>query len=88
MICSTPGTYVSIANKGSGDLKIHMKSEKHSKNIRGESSSEKMTKYFMPNTKTDENVCSPEGTLAFHTVAHHNSYKSMDCTSKLLKRIV
>jgi len=46
MTC-TPGTYISIANKGSGDLEIHMNSEKHFRNFRGETSSEKVTKYFV-----------------------------------------
>jgi hypothetical protein len=32
-------------------------------------------------------VCAGEGKLAFHTVAHHNSFKSMDCTSKLLREM-
>ena len=87
MTC-TPGTYISIANKGSGDLEIHMNSEKHFRNFRGETSSEKLSKYFVKsNSKLDESVCAAEGTLAFHTVAHHNSFKSMDCTSKLLREI-
>jgi len=84
MTC-TPGTYISIANKGSGDLEIHMNSEKHFRNFRGETSSEKLTKCFVKsNSKLDESVCAAEGTVAFRTVAHHNSFKSMDCTSKLL----
>jgi hypothetical protein len=87
MTC-TPGTYISITNKGSGDLEIHMNSEKHFRNFRGETSSEKLSKYFVKsNSKLDESVCAAEDTLAFHTVAHHNSFKSMDCTSKLLKEI-
>jgi hypothetical protein len=46
MTC-TPGSYISIANKGSGDLEIDMNSEEHCRNIRGETSSEKLTKYFV-----------------------------------------
>jgi hypothetical protein len=85
MTC-TPGTYISIANKGSWDLEIHMNSEKHCRNIRGETSSEKLTKYFVKsNSKLNESVCAAEGTLAFHTIAHHNNFKSMDCMSKLLR---
>jgi len=62
---------ISIANKGSEDLEIHMNSEKHFRNFRGETS-EKLSKYFVKsNSKLDESVCAAEGTLAFHTVAHH-----------------
>jgi hypothetical protein len=87
MTC-TPGTYISIANKGSGDLEIHMNSEKHCRNIRGGTSSEKLTKYFVKsNSKLDVSVCAAEGTLAFHTVAHHNSFKCMDCMPKFLREM-
>jgi hypothetical protein len=27
-----------------------------------------------------------EGTFVFHTVQHHQSYKSMDCSSGLIKK--
>jgi hypothetical protein len=47
-----------------------------------------LTKYFVKsNSKLDESLCGAEGTLAFRTVAHHNSFKSMDCTSKLLREM-
>jgi oligoribonuclease (3'-5' exoribonuclease) len=50
--------------------------------------SEILSKYFVKsNSKPDESVCAAEGTLAFHTAVHHNSFKSMDCTSKLLREI-
>lgn len=32
-------------------------------------------------------VWASEATLAFHTVKHHQSYRSLDCTSKLLTSI-
>ena len=38
-------------------------------------------------SKTDTSVTDAEGTLAFHTIKHHNSYRSMDCTSGLLRKI-
>ena len=79
------GTYVSVANKGGSDLEAHVHSAKHKTAARGESSSSKVTDFFV--SKTDTSVTAVEGTLAFHTIKHHNSYRSMDCTSGLLRKI-
>ena len=79
------GTYVSVANKGGSDLEAHVHSAKHKTAARGESSSSKVTDFFV--SKTDTSVTAAEGTLAFHTIKHHNSYRSMDCTSGLLRKI-
>ena len=74
------GTYVSVANKGANDLQVHVSSAKHTKAVRGESSSAKVTDFFV--TKSDSvAVTAAEGSFAFHTVKHHESYRSMDCTS-------
>ena len=79
------GTFVSVANKGGSDLEAHVHSAKHKTAARGESSSSKVTDFFV--SKTDTSVTAAEGTLAFHTIKHHNSYRSMDCTSGLLRKI-
>ena len=36
--------------------------------------------------KSEDAVNAAEGAFSFHTVKHHNSYRSMDCTSALLKK--
>ena len=79
------GTFVSVANKGGSDLEAHVHSAKHKTAARGESSSSKVTDFFV--SKTDTSVTAAEGTLAFHTIKHHNSYRSIDCTSGLLRKI-
>ena len=46
-----------------------------------------MTNYFATTgSKAEDQVTAAEGTYAFHTVKHHNSFLSMDCTSSLLKK--
>lgn len=87
MVCC-PGTYVSIANHGASDLELHMKTEKHLKCVRGVSSSSKVNNFFVKRSdELETKVSAAEGTLAFHTVSHHGSYKSMDCTAGLLREI-
>ena len=55
--------YVSVANKGGSDLEAHVHSAKHKTAARGESSSSKVTDFFV--SKTDTSVTAAEGTLAF-----------------------
>uniref|UniRef100_A0A8B9KYY9 DUF4371 domain-containing protein n=1 Tax=Astyanax mexicanus TaxID=7994 RepID=A0A8B9KYY9_ASTMX len=79
------GTYVSVANKGANDLQVHVNSKKHAKAARGESSKAEVTDFFV--TQSDSvAVTAAEGSFAFHTVKHHESYRSMDCTSGLLRK--
>ena len=48
----------------------------------------KVTDYFCkPGTKSEDEVAAAEATMAIHTVKHHCSYKSNDCTSTLMAKI-
>jgi hypothetical protein len=38
--------------------------------------------------KKDMAIALQEGTFAFHTVQHHQSFKSKDCSSGLIKKIL
>ena len=61
-----------------------MKSVKHTSNVRNAGSSSKVDSYFINKDSNNSDACSAvEGTLAFHTIRHHHSFRSMDCTSKL-----
>lgn len=71
-----------MAYKGISDLLTHVKSEKQKNAVQGEASSTKLTDYFVkPGSKTEDAVTAAEGTYAFHTVKHHSSFSSMDCSS-------
>ena len=87
--CKICNCAVSVSHGGGADLKHHMDSEKHRKNLRSTDSSLKMTTYFVnSNTHTQEqkNVAAAEGTMSFHVVKHHQSYRSNDCSVKLQKK--
>ncbi|CAM2106241.1 unnamed protein product [Caretta caretta] len=48
---------------------------------------QKLTDYFVkPGSESEDAVTEAEGAFAFHTIKHRNSFKSMDCTSVLLKK--
>ena len=48
------GTYVSVANKGSNDLQAHIDTTKHKTAVRGETSSAKLTEYFVRPGKAED----------------------------------
>lgn len=83
-VCNA-GTYVSVSSGGARDLKFHLDTEKHKKAVQGESSTPSIAEYFVKPGNEDA-VNAAEATWSFHTVKHHNSYRSMDCTSSLLKK--
>ncbi|CAB4066986.1 unnamed protein product [Lepeophtheirus salmonis] len=67
-------------------MKTQVHSAKHKTSTRGDNLSSTVTNFFV--SKTGPSVFTiAEGTPAFHTVNHHNSYRSMDCTSGLLRKI-
>lgn len=85
--CSICDCHVDVGNKGTIALERHVATEKHKKMIRAAGSS-KVTNYFQPSTSmTLKNTHAAEGTLAFHTVKHHQSYNSMECTASLTRKM-
>lgn len=79
---------VSIANKGKFDLNQHIESKKHRCAIQAGTSSQNITEFVTKRfSDLDNQVTAIELTLAFHTVKHQMSFKSTDCTSRLLKKL-
>lgn len=69
-------------------LEQHLSSKKHKTTIQAESSSQNLTSYFVSSTSRESNkILAAEATLAFHTVKHHFSFRSSDCTHSLLKTL-
>uniref|UniRef100_A0A8C9YPE1 Uncharacterized protein n=1 Tax=Sander lucioperca TaxID=283035 RepID=A0A8C9YPE1_SANLU len=62
------GTYVSVSNKGAGDLKLTWTP----KNIKKLCEVRVLLFFFRP-WKSEDAVNAVEGAMAFHTVKHHNS---------------
>jgi len=86
--CNICDCFVNFGHRGSGDLQIHVDTEKHKSGIRKASSTKKINTFFSAKvTSVDKNVKAAEATLAFHSVLHHHSYNSVDCRSELGKVI-
>lgn len=84
--CTVCDSYISVSNKGSLDLDRHVNSEKHKNSIKNSAGCSKVSDFFTQKfSKLDENVSAAEGAFAYHTVNHHLSYKTNDCSSNLYK---
>lgn len=86
--CTVCDCYISIKYKGAFDIDTHIKSNKHKNQLLTVSKTRKIDTIFQSassQSKTKESAA--EATLAFHTVKHHQSYNSMDCTGRLMKVI-
>lgn len=75
----------SIAHGGKDDINQHLKTRKHKDADISASSSKTMTRFFKTQT-VDEKLAATEGTWAYHCVYHNHSFRSADCTSKLVKK--
>lgn len=85
MICNCN---LSIKHKGMSDIETHINSNKHKTKLTTVNSNKKVTDSFAPShSGSKQKQSAAEGTLAFHTVKHHQSYNSMECTGRLMKVI-
>lgn len=67
---------------------INIYRRKSTKTLYRQAKLPKMLSFLQPATaKTNANILAAEATLSFHTVKHHFSFRSSDCTNSLLKTI-
>ena len=77
----------SISHGGDNDIAKHLGTGRHKDAIAGISSSKAVTDYFKPtlNSKQELEIAAAEGVWAYHTVQENQSFRSNDCTSKIIK---
>jgi hypothetical protein len=90
VLCTECKSIFSIEHGGISDIKQHIEKRKHVLAV--SSSSSKLTSYLINKGKSglsDESkrIAAEEGMFAFHTIMHNHSFRSMDCTSSLIKKI-
>lgn len=88
MICTICNGEFTIAVGGRSAITKHVASIKHKTYLNVAASSSKLTTFFKNYFfGTDEKkLAIMEGTFAFHTIVHNQSFRSMDCTNKLIKK--
>lgn len=87
--CSQCNGTFSVAHGGRNDIQRHLTSERHKKGMTAASSSASLTTFFRQGTNSEEELelAKAEGLWAFHTVSHNQSFRSMECTSKLIQKL-
>ncbi len=87
--CTLCNTNFSISHGGRSDINDHIKSKKHKTSQNAQSSSATVTNFFTKKLPSfdEKKLAAAEGTFAYHTVTHNHSFRSMDCTSSLVKKL-
>lgn len=77
-----------IIHRGRGNITDHVITDKHRKAVNSQTGSS-LDRYFNKNSPTTGSLenAAKEAAFAFHTVKHELSFKTSDCTSKLIKHI-
>ncbi len=90
--CPVCDCFINLESRGGASLSDHLQSAKHKASVQGTSTSQKLDK-FLENPQNeairqlDKKVQAAEATLSYHTVMHHQSFKSVDCTVPLNGKI-
>lgn len=86
-LCTQCNSEISIASGGKPDIKInknHFKSKKHLNAVSAIATNTSLNKFFTSNASQNNEVIAKEAVIAYHTVKHNHSFRSLDCTSKLM----
>lgn len=78
---------INIRNKGRHSLLQHMSTEKHEKNVRSAQKTVPLDTSKLTNSEESNLIAAVEATLAYHTVYHHISYNSTDCSHRLIGKL-
>lgn len=85
--CESCNGDFSIASGGKNDITRHTSSDKHKRALLAAASSAKVSNFFRKTefgTKEKE-LAIAEAVYVFHTMAHNQTFRSLDCTSKLVR---
>lgn len=90
--CSVCRSVFSIEHGGRGDIKQHLKMQKHKLAAAAISSSQDVTSFFTRNERgqlsnESKRIASQEALFAFHAAKHNLSLRSMDCTSTIVRNL-
>jgi hypothetical protein len=81
---------VNVTHKGKGDIEDHVKTAKHRSAI-NTTASANLRDFFKAKDGNNNNsaleCAAKEVTFSYHTPRHEPSFKTSDCTSKLVKKL-
>ena len=76
-----------LSHGGRSDMNKHSQTQKHKSSIEAAASSLRVTNFFKPAISDQSlKLAAKEATFAYHIAIHGQSFKSSDCTSKLVSK--
>lgn len=89
VICTICSSSFSVANGGKSHIESHIATTKHKRARLTLSNTSRLDLIcnFNGISKKESEVASAEGVFAYHTAKHCFSLRSMDCLSKILKKV-
>ena len=90
MLCNHCGSLFSIVHGQRADVNNHLGSKKHKVAVEAAASSSRVTSFFKDVGSASVAtlaLAAKEATFAYHTATHGQSFRSFDCTSKLVSKL-
>ena len=90
VLCNHCGSIFSIVHGGRADVNNHLGSKKHKVAVEAAASSSRVTSFFKDVGSASVAtlaLAAKEATFAYHTATHGQSFRSSDCTSKLVSKL-
>jgi len=88
VLCNYCQSVFSIRHGGRSDIKDHLETKKHKSSLEAVTSSDRVTNFFKAASSEESLLlAAKEATFAYHTAVHGQSFKSSDCTSKLVSKL-
>ena len=86
--CNKCASTFSIAHGGRSDITSHILTDKHKRADYAAASTSSASNFFRSVTlgPAEQRLAATEGAWAYHTVNHNQSFRSTDCTSKLVQK--
>lgn len=78
---------ISIVHGGANDIRKHEKKSPHQQNVKADVDPSKISKFFpVVNSIEDNKITAAEVTHAYHIIKSHQSFNSMSCMTKMVKK--
>ena len=88
VLCNYCQSVFSISHGGRSDIKDHLKTKKHKFSLEAVMPSSRLTNFFKAASFDESLLLAPKkATFAYRTAIHRQSFKSSDCTSKLVSKL-
>ena len=87
VICEKCQSHFSISNLGRAGIIQHLRSDKHKKC--DDKLAQPVAQFFRSNVlkPKERELAASEGMWVYHTVRHNHTFRSMDCTGRLIQNL-